>query len=734
MHGSVDALPSGAQLGQYRLIEAASQGGFGILYRAWDEKLNRPVAVKECFPASICRRDPQTGVVRPHTESLRANYETAMEDVYEEAQTLAGLHHAQVVPVYDIFRAAGSLFYVMPWLEGGSLRDKIASGQTVPAEETLPWLLSLLSALEYLHSRQIIHRDIKPGNIMFDADGKPVLVDFGSALNRATKVDTTTQGEFSPVYAAPEQISGKGKIGPWSDLYSLAATWYELLAGMQPEPAQQRLVQDDLRPLPLGRTVLEQSIMQNLALEAAARCQSAREWQDWLLRGAAPVAVARRRRSFLLWAVPAVLLAAGGAFLLGRQQAEPVQEEGAPQVKDAPDKQELVLSDEFYEKACYQLGIPALHQRYEEVLNKAAACRESYASKLESLYNAGVEDARTHAFRSRPKERGFLNLKEMNSPGKKAMNQMGTLLQDWRGEMEGLRYEQLQIVRALQTGIRDIEKYCTWNTAEERILLEKTGLRLEKDYADCLSTHALEQIQKEFEAQCMEQYQSLRSLWYARAEENIRKWETEKAEADAAVLTDEMYHQMSEKRGFSQLLAERKAMDEQAQEIARAGVLAMENELAAVRQTLDAVDADTEESPGKKSSWLRIDFYNQYRDSIHKIQKDYIDGRLYALHQEYNKVLKPQLARYRADSYQKPDDDEMSEMEKRMEALFLERAKKEYAAFIDSTPYTKPREYFLKERKRIEEAISSQVEAKEDALRKREREMEAETQARLQGA
>lgn len=733
MNDSVDALPPGAQLGQYRLIEAASQGGFGILYRAWDEKLNRPVAVKECFPASICRRDPETGVVRPHSEALQAQYDAAINDVFEEAQTLAKLHHARVVPVYDVFRAAGSMFYVMPWLEGGSLRDRIAAGDAISPETAQNWLLELLSALEYLHGMQVIHRDIKPGNIMFDAAGNPVLVDFGSALNRATKVDTTTQGEFSPVYASPEQVSGKGKIGPWTDLYSLAATWYELLTGMQPEPAQQRLVQDDLQPLPPGRTVLEQSIMQNLALEAAARCQSAREWQDWLLRGVAPVAVARRRRSFLLWAVPAVLLAAGGAFLLGQQQAEPVQEEGAAQVKAAPDKQELVLSDEFYEKACSQLGIPAVLQRYEELLSKAAACRESYASKLESLYNAGVEDARTHAFRSRPKERGF-SLKEMKSPGKKAMKKIDRLLQDWRGEMEGLLYEQLQIVRALQTGIRDIEKYCTWNTAEERMLLEKTGLRLEKDYADCLSTHALEQIQKEFEAQCMEQYHSLRSLWYARAEENIRKWETEKAEADAAVLTDEMYHQMSEKRGFSQLLAERKAMDEQAQEIARAGVLAMENELAAVRQTLDAVDADTEESPGEKSSWLRIDFYNQYRDSIYKIQKDYIDGRLYALHQEYYKVLKPQLARYRADSYQKPDDDEMSEMEKRMEALFLERVKKEYAEFIDSTPYTKPHEYFLKERKRIEEAISSQVDAKVDALRKRERKIEAETHARLQGA
>ncbi|MBR5330981.1 MAG: AI-2E family transporter, partial [Akkermansia sp.] len=435
----------------------------------------------------------------------------------------------------------------------------------------------------------------------------------------------------------------------------------------------------------------------------------------------------------VLAGVPAVLLAAGGAFLLGRQQAEPVQEEGAAQVKAAPDKQELVLSDEFYEKACSQLGIPAVLQCYEELLNKAAACRESYASKLESLYNAGVEDARTHAFRSRPKERGF-SIKEMQSPGKTAMKQIGTLLQDWRGEMEGLRYEQLQIVRALQTGIRDIEKYCTWNTAEERMLLEKTGLRLEKDYADCLSTHAIEQIQKEFEAQCMEQYRSLTSLWYARAEENIRKWETEKAEADAAVLTDEMYHQMSEKRGFSQLLAERKAMDEQAQEIARAGVLAMENELAVVRQTLDAVDADTEESPREKLSWLGIDFYNQYNDSIYKIKKDYIDGRLYALHQEYYEVLKPQLERYRADSYQKPDDDEMSEMEKRMEALFLERAKKEYAQVIKTTPYLEPFKYFSKERERIEHEMHSLRQAKKDALWKREREMEAETQARLQGA
>lgn len=377
MNGSVDALPPGAQLGQYRLIEAASQGGFGILYRAWDDKLKRPVAVKECFPASICRRDPQTGVVQPHTESLRANYETAIEDVYEEAQTLAGLHHAQVVPVYDIFRAAGSMFYVMPWLEGGSMRDKIAAGHAVSAEESVRWLLSLLSALEYLHRRQIIHRDIKPGNIMFDADGNPMLVDFGSALNRATKVDTTTQGEFSPVYASPEQVSGKGKIGPWTDLYSLAATWYELLTSTQPEAAQQRLVQDDLQPLPPGRTVMEQSIMQNLALDAAARCQSAREWCDWLQAGQLPAVVTRRRRTSWLKGGLLLALGMGIAFYAGTNISSPQEATQEP----ARQETSIDVSEEYYREICQKLGLYQLQQQLEASQQQYPVIEQDFLKK-----------------------------------------------------------------------------------------------------------------------------------------------------------------------------------------------------------------------------------------------------------------------------------------------------------------------------------------------------------------
>ncbi len=456
MNGSVDALPPGARLGQYRLIEAASQGGFGILYRAWDEKLNRPVAVKECFPASICRRDPQTGVVQPHTEALRANYEAAIDDVFEEARTLAGLHHARVVPVYDVFRSAGSLFYVMPWLEGGSLRDKIAAGQAISPAEAQRWLLELLSALEYLHGVQVIHRDIKPGNIMFDVGGNPVLVDFGSALNRATKVDTTTQGEFSPVYASPEQVSGKGKIGPWTDLYSLAATWYELLSGAPPEPTQQRLVQDDLRPLPLGKTVLEQSIMQNLALSVADRCQSAREWQEWLLRGTAPVAVAHRRRLYWLWGLFAMLLVAGGAFLVKPEPAAP-----APVEEQA----------DFYRHVCEQMQLDSMVQELRNALQRRtqviADCKKQVDAVLQKMI--ALRDSDMEAWERRKAVAALeREVQSLVKAAAERLDQIDKIGCDYCAKVQNRAYSPEDVYQ--------------WSTQDEYVRLLKLKPMLEKDY------------------------------------------------------------------------------------------------------------------------------------------------------------------------------------------------------------------------------------------------------------
>lgn len=515
MNTAVNALPPGTRLGQYRLDEPASHGGFGILYRAWDEKMNRPVAVKECFPASICHRNEQTGEVQPHTEPLRPRYETALSDVYEEAQMLAGLHHARVVPVYDIFRAAGSLFYVMPWLEGGSLRDKIAaaaeSGQGVPQEWAVRWLLELLPALEYLHGKQITHRDIKPGNIMFDADGNPVLVDFGSALNRATKVDTTTQGEFSPVYASPEQVSGKGKIGPWTDLYSLAATWYALLTGTPPEPAQQRLLKDDLAPLAKGATVLEQSIMQNLALAAGSRCQSAQEWLDWLQKGVSPVAVVRRRRSALLWAVPALAVGAVGVFYLGcsmgglekveqpvsvsavqqPEQATPAAaSEAAPAgsvsqaSSDFPSllSSQLInieVSDEFYKVVCEAIELDKMNEAAQKLIDAASKRTDEYYQRSDSILSEmrllAIEGSKTRAQR----EKLYAELKTEQEQ----CNEW--LFGEFHKASSNLVVEILKRVSAP-------EDFYPWKTQEEFLILQKLKPRLEADFKP--NADALEQF------------------------------------------------------------------------------------------------------------------------------------------------------------------------------------------------------------------------------------------------
>ncbi len=388
------ALPPGTLLGNYKLLKVLGQGGFGITYIAWDNQLRRNIVLKECFPLGLCCRDSDTGEIIPLPHASRDVYRTAMDSLRREAQTLASLNHESIVRVYDVFESHGSIFYVMPWLEGGSLRermDEAASGKsTITPEQAAEWILLLLDGLDYLHGKGIYHRDIKPGNILFDERGLPVLIDFGAALNKPEVTCTITQGEFSYAYASPEQITGKGEIGPWTDFYALAATWYELISRIPAESALRRLMQDDVVPLsgmkfPLSwpRELLA-SIDRNLRLKPEERCQTVGQWKEWLEqgkpRGLRKTGAYRKSVSYLASTVLLILLLVG--VWIWQQSSRT----GAPSPVSNPSEQWAAKPSQEFKDALYKKI--RSYYKLDDYLGKA----KEYERKVETAQSQCLKE------------------------------------------------------------------------------------------------------------------------------------------------------------------------------------------------------------------------------------------------------------------------------------------------------------------------------------------------------
>lgn len=280
-------LAPGTRLEQYEIIEVLGSGGFGITYLAKDLFLNRNVVIKENFPSSCSYRDPLTGHIRPNNGHDLENYTWALKSFLSEAQTLAELNHPGIVRILSVFEANGTAYFAMEHITGLSLDylgEKLHStGHRYTEDELKGLLMRLLRILEYLHSLHIYHRDIKPGNILLTEEGTPVLIDFGAArhvlqLHAATVL--TTQG-----YSSPEQALGKNNIGPWSDLYSVGATFYALLTGHPPERSEGRLAEDEMPPLHrdsvLTRYYSRQFLLtldKALTPQVSCRYQNANEW------------------------------------------------------------------------------------------------------------------------------------------------------------------------------------------------------------------------------------------------------------------------------------------------------------------------------------------------------------------------------------------------------------------------------------------------------------------------
>ncbi len=240
-------LPAGTRLGEFEVTELIGEGGFGLVYLAWDHSLQRKVALKEYMPSSIASRVGESEI-RPRSARHQETFEAGLKSFINEARLLAQFDHPSLLKVYRFWEANGTAYMVMPFLEGATLRDTVRNLPEPPDEA---WILALLAplfdALTMLHSAQIYHRDIAPDNVLLMADtGRPLLLDFGAARRVIGDMTQALTAILKPGYAPVEQyaeVPGM-KQGPWTDVYALAAVVHWMILGKTPSPSVGRMFDD----------------------------------------------------------------------------------------------------------------------------------------------------------------------------------------------------------------------------------------------------------------------------------------------------------------------------------------------------------------------------------------------------------------------------------------------------------------------------------------------------------
>jgi serine/threonine protein kinase len=201
---------------------------------------NRKVAIKEYLPTQLSARN-ETNHIVPISEESKSTFDWGLDRFIKEASLLSSLRHPNIVDVFTAFRENGTAYMVMRLEEGQTLSSRVKASEGLSQEFLMGILPPLLDGLDTIHASEIIHRDIKPDNIIIRSDGSPVLIDFGSA--RKAEADTTQHltSVYTPGYSPPEQRNlSDGKQGPWTDIYGLGATLYYAISGKVPRDSTAR--------------------------------------------------------------------------------------------------------------------------------------------------------------------------------------------------------------------------------------------------------------------------------------------------------------------------------------------------------------------------------------------------------------------------------------------------------------------------------------------------------------
>jgi hypothetical protein len=274
----------------YVLGRVLGHGGFGIAYLAWDADLQMKVAVKEYLPGDHATRGADGSSVRPYSGESREHFEYGLTKFLEEGRAVVRFNeHAGIVSVLGFFRANGTGYLVMPYVPGMSFKQYLAAkGGRLSYEEAIGIAMPVMDTLRVVHEAGLLHRDISPDNIYLSESKRVKLLDFGAARHALGDRSKSLSVILKAGYAPFEQYQTRGRQGPWTDVYALAATIYRAITGEAPPEATSRIVDDDLEP-PRAKGVImpaeaERVLLRALAVDVKDRFQQVADFQQALLR------------------------------------------------------------------------------------------------------------------------------------------------------------------------------------------------------------------------------------------------------------------------------------------------------------------------------------------------------------------------------------------------------------------------------------------------------------------
>jgi serine/threonine-protein kinase len=285
---------------KYQLLNVLGEGGFSLTYRGiWKTEVHGalgklptdvPVCIKEFFFKDYCRRSPQTFFIETNNDNAKEIFEKNKEKVIREARILSEIHHPNVVNVLEVFKQNNTVYIVMEFIAGHSLKQEVEQNGVFTEDKLRPVIYKIGQALEYIHKKNILHLDIKPSNILITRNNNPKLIDFGISKRYDLASDqetSTTLQAASKGYASIEQYDSEAMqvFSPRPDIYSLGATMYFLLTGQIPTESILRASKGLQNPRELNPTISENTgkvILKAMELSASDRYETVTEMLlDW---------------------------------------------------------------------------------------------------------------------------------------------------------------------------------------------------------------------------------------------------------------------------------------------------------------------------------------------------------------------------------------------------------------------------------------------------------------------